>query len=405
MTDASQRRRRRVLKRVRRVWIVLGSTAGILFVIWSLIAYRASGDARAAARTDRDVTVTLGDRALEFSPARETPSAEAALLVIPGALVDPVAYAPLARAVARAGFRAVIVRVPRRGALGGAEDAAFLEETRALLRDANRKTRWVLAGHSRGAVVASSLAAERLPEVAGLILMGTTHPRDVDLSDLTIPVAKIVGSRDGVARLKDARANRHLLPDSTEWIEVLGANHSSFGWYGFQPFDRVATAAGVTAQRRHMLHTVLGMLHALEVPPWAADLRRMRSFPPCYRLTIGAWAIPKESRWTPRNTVMPELIVPDSMPFPDEHFFGYPWRRLVGYTSDPRNPGPVNGMWRAPLDSFIVSFSGGFGGLQIDLARTADSLAGRARITMHTADSVPTAPASAVAAPCTDGDP
>ena len=43
--------------------------------------------------------------------------AATALVFFPGALVEARAYAPLARAVAQAGYRATIVELPRRGAL------------------------------------------------------------------------------------------------------------------------------------------------------------------------------------------------------------------------------------------------------------------------------------------------
>jgi hypothetical protein len=77
--------------------------------------------------------------------------------------------------------------------------------------------------------------------VAGLLLVGTTHPRDVDLSKITIPVTKIVGTKDGVAPIEKVEANRHLLPASTRWVRIEGGNHSQFGWYGFQPGDHFAS--------------------------------------------------------------------------------------------------------------------------------------------------------------------
>jgi pimeloyl-ACP methyl ester carboxylesterase len=73
------------------------------------------------------------------------------------------------------------------------------------------------------------------------LLVGTTHPRDVDLSKLKWPVTKIVGTQDGIAPLEKVEANRHLLPASTRWVRIEGGNHSQFGWYGFQPFDHFAT--------------------------------------------------------------------------------------------------------------------------------------------------------------------
>jgi hypothetical protein len=74
-----------------------------------------------------------------------------------------------------------------------------------------------------------------------LVLIGSSHPRDFSLAGLTLPVAKILGSRDCVAEVQKSEANRHLLPASTRWMVIDGANHSQFGWYGFQPGDCWAT--------------------------------------------------------------------------------------------------------------------------------------------------------------------
>jgi alpha-beta hydrolase superfamily lysophospholipase len=179
----------------------------------------------------------------------------------PGALVDPAAYAPLARAVAVAGYTVMIMELPRRGAFGGADDPALLSRTAREMQTAGG--RWVVAGHSRGAVVASAFAARHPSILAGLVLIGTTHPRDVDLSTLTIPVTKVVGTDDGIAPERKSEETRHLLPAHTRWVRIEGGNHSQFGWYGFQPFDGFA---GISAgeQRSQMIAAVLDVIRAVE---------------------------------------------------------------------------------------------------------------------------------------------
>jgi hypothetical protein len=92
-----------------------------------------------------------------------------------------------------------------------------------------------------------------------LVLIGTTHPRDVDLSKLVTPITKIVGTRDGIAKPADVEANRGKLPASTQWVWIDGGNHSQFGWYGFQPGDRRA-GVSAEAQRATMIRTVLSAL-------------------------------------------------------------------------------------------------------------------------------------------------
>src|SRR5688572_14603212 len=108
-------------RRVRRIWATLGIAATVIFVGWSIVAYRAAPEAHAAMRTDARVTVSNDRTTWRFQP-RVGPVGSVGLLFFPGALVDPVAYAPLVRAAAEAGHVAIIVELPRRGAFGGADD-------------------------------------------------------------------------------------------------------------------------------------------------------------------------------------------------------------------------------------------------------------------------------------------
>jgi pimeloyl-ACP methyl ester carboxylesterase len=249
------------------VWITVGLSATVVFVIWSLIAYRASSAARTALVPDTTVAVGYGDGVRSFIPRRPTSAGTPALVFFPGALVDPVAYAPIVRATAAAGFPSYIVELPRRGALGGAEDPALEQRLDRLLAATSTPRRWVIAGHSRGAVVASQIAAERRTGFTGLVLIGTTHPRDVDLSTLAVPVTKVAGTRDGLASRTAVEANRAKLPAETRWVWIEGGNHSQFGWYGFQPGDRRAMIAPA-AQRATMIQAVIDALsHAALTPP------------------------------------------------------------------------------------------------------------------------------------------
>ena len=243
---------------IRRIWISTGLLATAIFVIWSLIAFRASGEARAADGGDASVRVERNDGVRRFTPIGSATN-DVGLLFFPGAMVDPRAYAPLARAVASAGHTAVIVELPRRGAFGGADDPALFDRAERIMTSSGGPRRWIIAGHSRGAVVTSQLASGRPGRMAGVVLIGTTHPRDVDLSGLTVPVTKIVATRDGLARPAAVEANRHLLPASTHWVRIEGGNHSQFGWYGFQPGDRFAQIEAAD-QRRQMIDAVLSAL-------------------------------------------------------------------------------------------------------------------------------------------------
>ena len=88
---------------------------------------------------------------------------------------------------------------------------------------------------------------ERPALPAALALLGTTHPRDFSLADLTIPVTKIYGTRDGIAPLNASK--KELLPRNTNWVAIEGGNHVQFGYYRHQLFDEDAAITRDEQQR------------------------------------------------------------------------------------------------------------------------------------------------------------
>ena len=77
---------RRLWAKVRRVWIVAGSIAFVIFTTWSLWAYQATPAARAALRGTDAITVARGDGYWVFRPKAHV--ARSGLLFFPGALVE-----------------------------------------------------------------------------------------------------------------------------------------------------------------------------------------------------------------------------------------------------------------------------------------------------------------------------
>ena len=245
------------LKTVRKIWATVGSILLVVFFLWMTIGYRPSAEAWAALEPDARVVVTAEDDYWSFLPAAES---DRQLVFFPGALVDPRAYAPLMREVAEAGYPAFLISVPWRGAFGSADRPQVRGRARNLMASAGIDT-WVVAGHSRGAKVASMLARDGAPGLAGLVVIGSTHPRDFSLAAIGIPVIKIYGSKDGVAPPDAVRANAHLLPESTKWVLIEGGNHGQFGYYGLQPLDHFAD---ITRQAQQAL-TVAALQEALSV--------------------------------------------------------------------------------------------------------------------------------------------
>lgn len=253
------------LRKFRRAWALIGTTALVAFIAWCALAYRANGEAQRAAASDAQVAVSHGEGFWMFMPQRKQAGQSPGLLFFAGSLVDPRAYAPIARQVARQGFPVLVVELPRRGAFGGADGADVLQRAQAAMDQLPGVRHWLAAGHSRGGEVAARFAASHRAALIGLVLIGTSHPRDFSLRDDSLPVLKIIGTRDGLASPERNWRTRHNLPPTARWLILQGGNHSQFGDYGFQPGDRFAELPR-QRQRAATVAALLAMLRADPVP-------------------------------------------------------------------------------------------------------------------------------------------
>lgn len=241
-------------KSVRKWWAIIGGCAGLGFTLWSLWAFRAHGP-KQLFESDERVQVVIRDQGIYLLPSRR--EVQAGLLFFPGGLVDPRAYIPLVRRIADRGVSCAIVKVPFRGAFveGGEVQSRAAEVIKELGQSA-----CVVAGHSKGARFAAEFARAHPDVTQGLVLIGSSHPREIDLSALTIPVTKIYATNDGLASPARVRAASGNLPAKTRWVLIRGGNHSQFAWYGFstrrpvcgdQPSGSAGhRGAGITAQPR-----------------------------------------------------------------------------------------------------------------------------------------------------------
>ena len=181
------------------------------------------------------VEVTDHPDFLSFTP-KETTS-QTALLFFPGSGVATAAYAPLLHPIAEAGYPVFIVKLPWQFAPFSSHKQLALDRARTIIETHPDITHWTAAGHSLGGALTSQLAHTDSQRLTSIVLIGTTHPKQLNLSSLTIPVSKVYATNDGVAPAERVKANAHLLPPTTEWIEITGGNHSQFGHYGHQLFD------------------------------------------------------------------------------------------------------------------------------------------------------------------------
>ncbi|MCE7039431.1 alpha/beta hydrolase [Dyadobacter sp. CY312] len=234
-------------KKIIRIWVFLG----LCFTAWLLYSMQAHGVDEDDLKSDTQVSVRDMDDFIHFSPAKNSPEV---LMFYPGALVAPEAYVPLCHKLAENGIETYLIKMPWRQAKYGYKKIKDL----GLLKDKNKK--YLLAGHSQGAKMVAQFVHENPGQIDKAILLATTHPRDIDISNTTTKMLKIYGDRDGVADEKDVIANKNKLPVSTHFVKIEGANHSQFGYYGFQLGDR---SSGIPREQQQQI-TLSTMLQFIQ---------------------------------------------------------------------------------------------------------------------------------------------
>lgn len=232
-----------------RRWISRGFLVwAVLSTLWLANSYRTQGVDERLLLSDARVAVREDDAYLEFQPSAR--GARTALLFFCGSGVAAQAYAPLLRPVAEAGFPVVVVKLPYRFAPLESHKAEAIARAAGAMAAHPGIAGWVLSGHSQGGALAARFADGGARGVAALALVGTTHPKERSLAALAIPVAKVYGSHDEVAPAARVLANKRLLPPHTEWVEIVGGNHSQFGHYGRQLGDGTASIAREAQQEQ-----------------------------------------------------------------------------------------------------------------------------------------------------------
>jgi len=192
-------------------------------------------------RSSSTVSVVDSSATLEFRPASGEKTT--GLIFLCGSGVSAQAYAPLLRPIAEKGYAVFVIKLPYRFAPLESHKESAIQRVRTVMATHPHTMPWVVSGHSLGGALACRVAQSEPARVSALVLVGTTHPKDADLSHLTMPVTKVYASNDGVAPPDRVLANRHLLPESAKFVEIKGGNHSQFGHYGTQLFDGHATVS------------------------------------------------------------------------------------------------------------------------------------------------------------------
>ncbi|SDR87491.1 Alpha/beta hydrolase family protein [Friedmanniella luteola] len=219
----------------------------------AVAAMRSGGDVRVS---DRLTWFEMASTARDDDDQVVRPTT--GLVFVPGARVDPRAYANVLRPLARAGYLVTVLKEPFGVSF---VDAGHPERVMAAHPEI---AQWVVAGHSLGGVTAASFA-DGTPtvgdaRVAGLVLWASYPARRLERPDLR--VTSVAGERDGLSTPATIDAAKDDLPPDTTYVVVPGAVHSWFGDYGDQPGDgtptgdRAAAQAQITKATRAVLAAV-----------------------------------------------------------------------------------------------------------------------------------------------------
>ena len=205
--ELRRRGRRRIILAVPAL-IVCAALVGAVAYVRPLVA--APVAVAALIRSDR---VRVADRITwyEMSPIAEDPSGDPipptiGMVFVPGARIDPRAYAHVLRPLVEAGYFVAVLKDP----LG----LSILDPNHAetLLAVHPEITHWALAGHSLGGVTAAEFA-DGNRQVNALVLFGSYPARPMVRTDLK--VLSIYGSEDGLTTPADIEKTRARLPAAT----------------------------------------------------------------------------------------------------------------------------------------------------------------------------------------------
>ncbi len=228
----------------------------IPFFITACSSYEAFDEVENYLVSTSEVTYkTDGNRQI-FSPVSSAENT--AVIMYPGGLVEPEAYAPLCHRIAQNGYRAILVTMPFDLAVLSVNEAKKVVESYTDLGI----TKWVIMGHSLGGAMACSFIKDNPQVMSGLVLMGSYPSDNADMSVLPIKALSIYAEFNDKSNYDEQMAHAYLMPAATSYYEILGGNHAQFGYYGPQDGDGIATIT-LYEQQDQTLNRIVQFLNEL----------------------------------------------------------------------------------------------------------------------------------------------
>ncbi|MEG3659434.1 alpha/beta hydrolase [Arenibacter palladensis] len=224
-----------------------------VFFIWQWTTYQSRNLPEDTFKNNNKVSVEKSSDEITFIANNSKNQNE--IIFFQGGLTDPKAYAPLCREIAENGFTCHLIKMDWRMPQW---DYKKIENMFDL-----ENGKYIIGGHSQGAKMASQFVYENPDLMKGLFLLGTSHPRDFDLSNRLLPTIKLYGELDGLASISEVMENKSKLPKNTDLIEIKGGNHSQFGYLGKLLTDETAEI-DLTEQQRLTAEALVEVFNKIE---------------------------------------------------------------------------------------------------------------------------------------------
>ena len=255
-SDHPRRRTNAQLRRRAQIRVALGVPALVICVILTAALawarpFPADPVAVAAMRSENDIQVSdrltwYEMKKVSLNTKGQAVQPTVGLVFVPGARVDPRAYANILRPVAEAGYLVAVVKPPFDLAMPNSTQPQSVIENHPEIRY------WAVGGHSLGGVAASSYADDH--PVAGLLLYASYPASELARNDLI--TTSISGSADELATPADIAEAKPRLPEATSYVVVEGGIHAFFGDYGEQPGDGTPSISREEAQAQIQQATI-----------------------------------------------------------------------------------------------------------------------------------------------------
>lgn len=227
--EKQRQKKRKINKNISKVVIAVVLIALVGSLAWILNAYEPQDVARENLVSSNEVKVVEGD-ITEFIPKDVV--SHTGVIIYPGARIDVKAYAPLANRLAQNGYKVFAVDMPFNMAIFSSHKAdKVIDENKDI-------ENWVIVGHSLGGAMATN-AIETNSKIKGIVYLAS-YPSGDKIKETGAEVLTIWGSKDGVINFENLIKAKENLPKDTEYVEIEGGNHSSFGDYGLQKGDAKA---------------------------------------------------------------------------------------------------------------------------------------------------------------------